>query len=80
MIARSTKAKRRKNRSYHRAVAGITVSCIDSRNGCRFYLVSRSVTPSQSIHLEANGPQHLEKQYRAMLEQCRALAASTAGR
>lgn len=76
MISKSTRAKRRKNQSYHKVVASITVSLIDARNGCRLYLVSRPVTPSQSIHLEANGAQQLKRQYRNMLAQCRGLAAS----
>lgn len=78
MISKSTMAKRRKNQSYYRAVASITVSLIDARNGCRFYIVSRPVTPSRSIHLEANGVQQLKLQYRSMLDQCRTLAATTA--
>lgn len=79
MISKSTGAKRRKNQSYHQAVASITVSLIDARNGCRFYVVSRPVTPSRSAHLEANGAQQLKRQYRNMLAQCRALVATTAG-
>ena len=78
MISKSTMAKRRKNQLYHRAVASITVSLIDARNGRRFYVVSRPVTPSRSIHLEANGVQQLKRQYRTMLAQCRVLVATTA--
>lgn len=79
MISKSARAKRRKNQSYHQAVASITVSLIDARNGCRLYVISRPVTPSRSVHLEANGAQQLKRQYRDMLAQCRALAATTAG-
>lgn len=79
MISKSTRAKRRKNQSYYKAVAGITTSLIDARNGCRFYLVSRSLTPHKSVHLESNGAQHLKQQYRNMLAQCRALVVPTVG-
>lgn len=80
MISKSTRAKRRRNQSYHQAVASVTVSLIDARNCCRFYVVSRPVTPSYSVHLEANGAQQLKHQYRNMLEQCRAQVASSVGR
>lgn len=74
MISKSTKAKRRKNQAYYRVVSSITVSLIDARNSCRFYVVSRPVTPNQSVHLEANGVQQLKRQYQSMLAQCRGIS------
>ncbi len=78
MISKSVKAKRRRNAEFLQQVSQIRVSQIDTRNGCRLYLISWPYfNPHWDIydsggwkyhHLECKGRRILVEEYGALLQ------------